>query len=476
MAVKKNLVKARTTTTGTGTVTLQAVTGWALFGAAYADGQVVPYAIENGDNREVGLGTVGAGNTLARTTVLATLTGGVYDDTAPAPISLTGESVVHSGPLAELFTAAEIAFTPAGSIAATTVQAAIAELDADKGVANGYASLDAGAKVPLAQLPTGTSGAVLPLLNAANTHVSGQVIELSDDGAGAGPSAILSRLSASPVAADYLGYLMFQGRNSAPANYEYAAVTARITNPAAGSEGGELALRSTVAGSSGDRLRVGVGIYTPNATGGDKGADTINAAAVYDDNVLLTCYVIEALYKGAVDQATWDARTPDRIIEAQAEQVEMRPVMQTVLRKRRERDGARIVERMVPVEEPVYDLLPVQDEAGDPILKDGVPVLERVPRMAPVVTRPAQPAKVEVRTHEPAARFAARAGVLLDARQYADFWRTNRHLPAMPSPAEWEAAGQKMATGDLIQRLWETVECQAVHIEELRTRIVALGG
>jgi hypothetical protein len=44
----------------------------------------------------------------------------------------------------------------------------------------------------------------------------------------------------------------------------------------------------------------------------------------------------------------------------------------------------------------------------------------------------------------------------------------------MPSPVEWVAADKKMSTGDILQRLWETVECQAIHIEKLRERIEAL--
>lgn len=137
------------------------------------------------------------------------------------------------------------------------------------------------------------------------------------------------------------------------------------------------------------------------ATGGYQGNGTINAKGVYDDGVLLTCYVPEAAQDGSIDLAKWDATVPDRV-------------------------------------------------------KDGK--------------------VVEAGRHEPARRFAERAAMLLDAKQYGDFWKTNRHLPALPSPAEWEAAGKKMSTGDLIQRLWETVECQAVHIEDLRKRVDALGG
>lgn len=56
--------------------------------------------------------------------------------------------------------AAAVASTPAGNLSSTTVQAALNELDtekqatAEKGIANGYASLDGGGKVPIAQLPS----------------------------------------------------------------------------------------------------------------------------------------------------------------------------------------------------------------------------------------------------------------------------------------------------------------------------------
>lgn len=155
-------------------------------------------------------------------------------------------------------------------------------------------------------------------------------------------------------------------------------------------------------GTEAVRMVLGNGLYIPSATGGDKGAGTINAQAVYDDNVLLTCYVIEALQEGSVNLATWDARTPDR-----------------------------------------------RDDKG---------------------------AVTEIRTHEPARRFAERAAMMLDPALYAAEWKVKRHLPSMPSPVEWEAAGKKMATGDLIQRLWETVEVQAVHIDRLLGRIEALEG
>lgn len=68
-------VKETTTTTGTGTITLAgAVAQFRSFASAFADGNVVQYAIvgQTGTEWEVGNGTLGAsGTTLARTTVLA---------------------------------------------------------------------------------------------------------------------------------------------------------------------------------------------------------------------------------------------------------------------------------------------------------------------------------------------------------------------------------------------------------------------
>lgn len=48
------------------------------------------------------------------------------------------------------------------------------------------------------------------------------------------------------------------------------------------------------------------GFWTANATGGDKGADTINAGAVYDDNVLLTDLVLDYAVDGTFDHDKYD--------------------------------------------------------------------------------------------------------------------------------------------------------------------------
>lgn len=89
-------IKHDTATTGTGTITLgSAVSGHTTIGDHFADGELVYYSIENGSNRENGIGTFTvSGTTLARTTVLETLVSGTYDRTSPSAINLASTSTV----------------------------------------------------------------------------------------------------------------------------------------------------------------------------------------------------------------------------------------------------------------------------------------------------------------------------------------------------------------------------------------------
>lgn len=68
--VVKDRVRENSTTTGTGTLTLSgAVSGFQTFSSAIGNTNTTYYAIVNGTEWEVGLGTVGAG-TLSRDTIL----------------------------------------------------------------------------------------------------------------------------------------------------------------------------------------------------------------------------------------------------------------------------------------------------------------------------------------------------------------------------------------------------------------------
>jgi hypothetical protein len=89
MVVLVNRAKMSTSTTGTGTITLgSAENGYQTFaGAGVADGDIVRYVIEDGDDFEIGTGTFDAsGGTLTRTVS--------ESSDSDAAINLSGNAVV----------------------------------------------------------------------------------------------------------------------------------------------------------------------------------------------------------------------------------------------------------------------------------------------------------------------------------------------------------------------------------------------
>jgi hypothetical protein len=87
--------------------------------------------------------------------------------------------------------------------------------------------------------------------------------------------------------------------------------------PGANDMPGRMTFHTSTDGTSDLATRMTVyangGVVIGSPTGGSKGAGTLNASAVYDDNTLLTCYVFDQALDGAVDAAKWDAKVPDRI-------------------------------------------------------------------------------------------------------------------------------------------------------------------
>jgi hypothetical protein len=88
-----NFIKETTSTAGTGTITLSAVSSYERFGTVFANNDPCFYSIQDGANREFGIGTWQTGNLLARTTVLETWVAGVRTIVSPTAISLSGSGV-----------------------------------------------------------------------------------------------------------------------------------------------------------------------------------------------------------------------------------------------------------------------------------------------------------------------------------------------------------------------------------------------
>lgn len=111
-------------------------------------------------------------------------------------------------------------------------------------------------------------------------------ISWADNGAGVGPALTLLRESTSPAAADIIGGLLLQGRDSAAGGINYGAIHGRIVDPTNGSTDGEVVFRTVVANTPAYRFAIGAGAYTETATGGDQGAGTFNGTAYYRNGVI----------------------------------------------------------------------------------------------------------------------------------------------------------------------------------------------
>jgi hypothetical protein len=174
-------------------------------------------------------------------------------------------------------------------------------------------------------------------------------------------------------------------------------------------------------------------------TDGYKGTGTLNAQGVYDDGTLLTPYVLEAAVTGAINMPALDAKVPNRTIPAK---------MRTVPAKTKTVKGG-----------------------INPKTRERLP--DRVEIIEPEYEEEIEPEGIEERIHGPARRFAANMEEELDPVQYAAKWQRDGHLPAFHSEAEWEAAGN-FPIGDLLNRLMETDEVQAVHISKILDRLTAV--
>lgn len=117
MAKLYNLARMTTTTTGTGTITLgSAVAGYLTFAqAGVANGDVVDYAIKDGNDSEIGTGTyTSSGTTLTRTVTKST--------NSNAAINLSGAAEVFITPRAETLTLGTAAYKNTGTSAGDVVE------------------------------------------------------------------------------------------------------------------------------------------------------------------------------------------------------------------------------------------------------------------------------------------------------------------------------------------------------------------
>lgn len=347
------------------------------------------------------------------------------------------------------------------------------------------------------------------IFDEVNTWNKGLNVTFADAGAGGGPNILAYRNSASPAASDLGGYFQFAFKNAAAAQWDAGGMRAALISPTTAAEQSEIQFLSCQAGVNTSRMFLRAGLFMNGATMGDRGAGTINATAVYDDNVLLTCYPFDAALDGSMSIDKWDAKVPDRefVGSAAVRKPRLRQDTQSV-RKIEIVNGQaveRLVEESVTVHdwiehpmvdasgEPIFDYINEDelDEAGNPVMElqdtvgtdeDGQPYTTKLLRAkVKVVQRqrmhreylfddiPAGDPSGEVREHFGARKFAERLGGKhdpLDLRKYIDHWRKKRHLTSLPNEQKFDPT-EGLAVGSWLQRLIETVELQAIHDAQL---------
>ncbi len=203
-----NRVREYTTTVGTGDITLAGpMAGFVRFADTFSVGDRVIYVLEDGDNYEIGTGTLTAESTLARTDVQETLMDGTLVKGAEAAaISLSGQARLYCAATAEFLTRDEytgqIKFTwndaviggtdlsnstvllgtaaeglglSANEISVSGSDLFVGSLDADTVIRQGAAELGRFSESGLAL----SDGASLRLGNAASLSVSEDDIVLS---------------------------------------------------------------------------------------------------------------------------------------------------------------------------------------------------------------------------------------------------------------------------------------------------------
>ena len=103
-------------------------------------------------------------------------------------------------------------------------------------------------------------------------------------GAAQGPFLELFR-DINAVANNYVGSLILTLKSSTGVKRTGVVITAMVKTATNGAEDVIAKFQTLMGGALAERLFLGLGLYTPGATGGDKGADTINAKGVYKDGV-----------------------------------------------------------------------------------------------------------------------------------------------------------------------------------------------
>lgn len=112
--------------------------------------------------------------------------------------------------------------------------------------------------------------------------------EVTNDSATIGPRIDMVLIKTTTAAADDISEIRSRAKNSSGTEVTYANTRATVLDTTAGSEDGQYAIASRIAGVTGNQFFVGNGAYMLGATGGYQGSGTINATGYYRNGSALS--------------------------------------------------------------------------------------------------------------------------------------------------------------------------------------------
>lgn len=114
-------------------------------------------------------------------------------------------------------------------------------------------------------------------LAVANTFTANQEIEIPSSSS----NLTIFHGNVTNNAAQYIGSVYFKARNSLGLTKSFGEVAGDIVDGSNGTEDGKIRINTSIAGSEAERFNFGAGLYSVGATGGDQGANSINASSYF---------------------------------------------------------------------------------------------------------------------------------------------------------------------------------------------------